>query len=183
MSHPEKQDQVSAMRLGRTPSRSGAHAAGEISRVLRSSLESMLSRQDPEGFWVGELEADSSLEADAILLDHFLRTVNPERIGKLAASIREEQMAEGGWRLYPGGPANVNVTIKAYFGLRLAGLPDSDPALQKARKTVLELGGVEAANSFTRICLCLFDRCEWGGAPALPPELPLLPSFACISSG
>jgi squalene-hopene/tetraprenyl-beta-curcumene cyclase len=127
------------------------------------------------------LEADSSLEADAILLDFYLGSPDQDRVRKLATSIREEQSADGGWHLYPGGPSNVNATIKAYFALRLAGYPESDPAVRKAQHAVMELGGLEASNSFTRIYLCLFGQYDWEAVPALPPEVVLLPSFAYIN--
>jgi squalene-hopene/tetraprenyl-beta-curcumene cyclase len=148
---------------------------------LREGVDSLIRRQEPAGYWVGELEADSSLEADAIFLDHYLGAPDSERVRKLARCIREQQTATGGWSLYPGGSPNVNVTIKCYFGLRLAGVPESDPSLLKAQQVALQLGGIEAANSFTRISLCLFGQYDWKAAPALPPELVLLPSFAYIN--
>src|SRR5262249_26876204 len=135
-----------------------------LHHALRDGLESLFKEQKPDGFWVGELEADASLEADAILLDYYLGNPDQQRVQKLARTIREEQGADGGWPLYPGGAPNVNVTIKAWFGLRLAGVPESDPALRKARDLALQLGGVEATNSFTRICLCFLDQYDWKAA-------------------
>ncbi|HWP85063.1 MAG TPA: squalene--hopene cyclase, partial [Terriglobia bacterium] len=117
----------------------------------------------------------------AILLDFFLGSPDPGRVRKLARCIRDEQGPDGGWSLYPGGAPNVNVTVKAYFALRLAGVPEEDPALKKARQVALQLGGVEATNSYTRILLCFLDQYSWKQVPALPPELILLPSFAYIN--
>ena len=68
-------------------------------------MEYLLRLQDPEGFWVGELEADRSLESDAILFDYYLGNPKPERVRKLANCIREEQTAEGGWRALSGRPS------------------------------------------------------------------------------
>jgi hypothetical protein len=87
----------------------GVESSLLVTRALQSSVEYLLGLQNPEGFWVGELEADSSLESDAILLDYFLGNPQPERIRKLANCIREQQSADGGWQLYPGGPPNVSL--------------------------------------------------------------------------
>jgi hypothetical protein len=38
----------------------------------------------------------------------------------------------GGWNIYPGGPAEVNATIKAYLALKLAGVPVTDPRMLQA---------------------------------------------------
>ena len=159
----------------------GREGALALGRCVRSSVEHLLRLQDPEGYWVGELEADGSLESDAILFDYYLGSPQPERVRKLANCIREEQTAEGGWALYPGGPPNINLIVKAYFSLRLAGYKESDPALKKAQDLALELGGVEATNSFTRIYLCLFGQYDWKSVPAIPPEIVLLPPFAHLN--
>ena len=152
-----------------------------IARTIQAAVDSLLSRQHDAGYWLGELEADCSLESDAILLEHYLREPNPERVRRLARCIREEQTSEGGWHLYPGGPPNINLIVKAYLALRLAGVPESDPNLRKAQQLALQLGGVEASNSFTRMYLCLFGQYDWKRVPVIPPEIVLLPSFAYLN--
>lgn len=145
---------------------------------VTAAVRYLLALQDPQGFWVGELEADSSLESGAIFLDYYLGHPNSERVRKLANCIREQQMSDGGWALYPGGTPNVSLIVRAYFALRLAGGSESDPALKRAEQLALELGGVEAANSFTKIYLCLFQQYDWKTVPAIPPEIILLPAFS-----
>lgn len=152
-----------------------------VSRSLKQATGYLLKLQHPEGYWLGELEADSSLEADAILLDFYLGNPNMERVRKLANCIRDEQTQDGGWVLYPGGSPNINLIVKSHFSLQLAGMKDSDPALLKAAQLALELGGVEACNSFTRIYLCLFGQYDWNSVPAIPPEILLLPKSAYIN--
>src|SRR3990172_329930 len=188
MSHPDSQAESQAEFQDREAAgsrhslrHSPAHRVVNVAASLQAGLDSLRKCQHPDGYWVGELEADSSLEADTILLDYFLGTVDQERVRKLAQSIRNEQGAEGGWSMYPGGSPNINVTVKAYFALRLAGYPEREPALEKARQVALQLGGVEATNSFTRICLCFLDQYDWKAVPALPPELLLLPNFSYIN--
>ena len=183
MSHSESQAEFQDREAGANPPAGYVHPRPtfQADASLQSAIDSLLKIQHPEGYWLGELEADSSLEADAILLDFFLGSPDPERVRKLAQCIRDEQGEEGGWSLYAGGAPNINATVKAYFALRLAGVPEDDPVIEKARQVALQLGGVEATNSFTRICLCFLDQYDWKDVPALPPELLLLPNFAYIN--
>jgi squalene-hopene/tetraprenyl-beta-curcumene cyclase len=183
MSHSESpaefQDREAAPRRSAEP----LHALQELhsEKSLWAAVDSLLKIQHSDGYWLGELEADSSLESDAILLDFYLGSPDMQRVRKLAQCIREEQGADGGWSLYPGGPPNINTTVKAYLALRLAGAGEDDPALEKARDVALQLGGLEATNSFTRICLCFLSQYDWKDVPSLPPELLLLPNFAYIN--
>jgi squalene-hopene/tetraprenyl-beta-curcumene cyclase len=159
----------------------GGDGSLPVNRAVRSSVDFLLSQQNRAGFWVGELEADSSLESDAILLDFFLGNPNRERVRKLSNCIREEQTADGGWQLYPAGPPNVSLIVKAYLALRLAGVGESDRSLQKAAELARSLGGVEATNNFTRIYLCLLGQYDWQAVPAIPPELVLIPKSAYVN--
>jgi squalene-hopene/tetraprenyl-beta-curcumene cyclase len=58
--------------------------------------------------------------------------------------------------------------VKAYFGLKLAGFKADHPALARARKKILEMGGVTEVNTFTKIYLCFLWairlRCGAGGS-------------------
>ncbi len=56
-----------------------ADLADVESAVVRSR-EYVLSQQHPEGFWCGELEADSMLEADYIFLHTLLESGDPARL-------------------------------------------------------------------------------------------------------
>jgi squalene-hopene/tetraprenyl-beta-curcumene cyclase len=135
----------------------------------------------PAGYWMGELEADTSLESDYILAEYFLRHPRPDKIRKAANYILERQLPEGGWSPYPGGPPAVSLVVKAYLALKLAGYPASAPELQRARKVALELGGVQAANSYTKVSLACFRQYDWSACPAIPPEILFLPQFSYFS--
>ena len=161
----------------------------DIHFALRSAADCLLSRQSPEGWWVGELEADTSLESDYILLQLWLYPPlagawNPPTEGRIARAARyilSRQLPEGGWNIYPGGPANVSVSVKAYLALRLAGYDAEDPQLIRAQEQILELGGVEATNSYTKIYLSFFGLYDRAKTPTIPPELFLLPDKAKFS--
>jgi squalene-hopene/tetraprenyl-beta-curcumene cyclase len=67
--------------------------------------------------------------------------------------------------------------VKAYFGLKLAGYSADHPVLQRARKKILELGGVTEVNTFTKIYLCFFGQYDYDAVPAIPPEIVLFPNW------
>ena len=50
-----------------------------------------------------------------------------------------------------------------------------DPRLARARERILELGGIQAANSYVKINLSLFDLYPRQHCPSIPPEVMLLP--------
>jgi squalene-hopene/tetraprenyl-beta-curcumene cyclase len=106
-----------------------------------------------------------------------LGKADPGRIAKLASYVRRRQLPDGGWNIYFGGPAELNATVKAYVALSLAGDAPNAAHMELARRRVHELGGLEGTNSFTRFYLALVGAIGWEMAPAVPPELMLLPRW------
>ena len=72
---------------------------------------------------------------------------------------------------------NVSASVKVYFGLKLAGYSPDDPAMQRARRKILELGGVTEVNTFTKLYLCFFGQYDYDAIPAIPPEIVLFPNW------
>jgi len=151
--------------------------AERVETAVNNGTEYLLSIQAEEGYWHGELEADTTLESDYIYYLHVLGKAEPSRIAKLANYVRQRQMAEGGWPIYPGGPCELNATTKAYVGLKLAGDSPDAPHMVKAREKIHDLGGLEHTNSYVRFYLALVGAVGWELVPAIPPELMLLPTW------
>jgi squalene-hopene/tetraprenyl-beta-curcumene cyclase len=157
-----------------------ADAAGVA--VVRAA-EALLVLQRPEGFWCSELLADTTLESDYILLQLWLyppvdgvwRPPGRDRIDKACAAILDRQTADGGFAIYPGGPGDVNATVKAYTALKLAGVDPGSAVMRRARDCVLRLGGIQAINSYVRINLSLFGLYPRRHVPLIPVELVLVP--------
>src|SRR5437868_5318608 len=110
------------------PSRAATPAATQTSAFAERLAEAvdrganhLLSLQAEEGYWLGELEADTTLESDYILYLHVLGKADRERVTKLANYVRRRQLDDGGWNIYFGGPSELNATVKAYFALKLSG--------------------------------------------------------------
>jgi squalene-hopene/tetraprenyl-beta-curcumene cyclase len=151
--------------------------AARLEKTIERGANHLLSIQAEEGYWQGELEADTTLESDYIYYLHVLGKADPERIAKLANYVRSRQLADGGWSIYPGGPSELNATCKAYFALKLAGDSPEERHVTQARETIHRLGGLEHTNSYVRFYLALVGAVGWELVPSIPPELMLLPQW------
>jgi squalene-hopene/tetraprenyl-beta-curcumene cyclase len=154
-----------------------------VADVIRKASSALLERQSAEGYWCPDLKADTTLESDYIMLQLWLHPPvggvwNPPTrpvIDKAVSAILSRQLEDGGFNIYLNGPSEVNASIKAYFALKLAGIPLTDPRMQRLRARILEMGGLQAANSYVRTNLSLFDLYPRDACPSIAPELILLP--------
>jgi squalene-hopene/tetraprenyl-beta-curcumene cyclase len=176
------------LRIQRTASTANASASAyfpniesRIEQAIRRSVEWFLAAQSRDGYWWGELEADTTLESDYILYFHILGELDSPKTAKLAKYIRDRQLPDGGWNIFYGGPSELNATVKAWVALRLAGDPPSSTHLERARQRIHHLGGLEATNSYVRFYLAMVGAIDWSFVPAIPPELMLLPSWLAVS--
>ena len=155
-------------------------APADIGEVLDTAIQRaqghLLAIQYADGYWWGELETNVCMAAEYLLLTHFLGVADRRRWDKIVNYLRRQQLPDGTWAVYYGGPGDLNCTVEAYFALKLAGVPATDSAMEKARQFVLSKGGVPKVRVFTKIWLALFGQWDWRGVPVLPPELMLLPS-------
>jgi squalene-hopene/tetraprenyl-beta-curcumene cyclase len=149
----------------------------DVDRAIGNAQLYLLSRQNAEHYWVGELIGDSTLESDYVMMMHLLGIVDADKQKKLLAYVLRQQNEDGGWPIFNGGPSDLNATIKAYFALGLAGYSEYDPRLRRARETILRLGGIEASNSYTKFYLAIFGQYEWEKLPAMIPEIMLFPTW------
>jgi len=155
----------------------GSHAAAE------RAAQSLLSLQDGAGFWRGDLTADTTLESDYVLLNLWLyppdsvgwHPPTKDKIDKGLATILDRQLPDGGWNIYPAGPAELNATVRAYSALKICGHDLASTVFKKAREKILALGGLQAVKSYPKINLSLFELFPREFAPSVPPELLLIP--------
>jgi squalene-hopene/tetraprenyl-beta-curcumene cyclase len=141
----------------------------------------LLDLQAPEGHWVGELQGDTILESEWVLLMAFLGREGDERVRKAARYVLGQQQPGGGWSNYPDGPSELSVSTKAYFALKLAGHDPAAPYMTRAREVICSLGGAARCNSFTKFYLALLGQFPYANCPAVPPELMLLPRWAYVN--
>ena len=164
-----------------------AFGSNSPDRAMAATRDWIIESQSPEGYWHGELEGDTILESEYVLLLTYLGRLDDPVCAKMGETIRGEQDPSGGWSIYPGGPPNISATVKAYFVLKLLGTPVDDPDMVRAREVILADGGARACNSFTRFYLALLGQIPYSEVPYVPPELMLVParlpfSLAAMSS-
>lgn len=164
-----------ALAAGRT-----AQLEPAVRTAIAQGAQALVSLQHPQGYWVGELEGDSILQSEYILLLAWLGRRSQPLAGKLAQRLLAQQERHGGWARYPGGTIDVSASVKAYFALKLAGGDPSDHGMRRAREAILAHGGADRVNSFTRFYLALLGQVPFDICPAVPPELALLPKWSPI---
>lgn len=148
-----------------------------LDEAIRRAQSRLHGCQKKDGHWAFPLEADVTIPAEYILLNHYLGEINDEIEHKLANYIRRIQNEDGGWPLYHGGNINVSASVKAYFALKLAGDNPKLPHMLKARDRILANGGAKESNVFTRITLALFQMVPWRATPVTRIEILFAPKW------
>ena len=159
--------------------------------ALTSAVGWLLEHQNAAGWWTAEMETNVTMTAEHLLLLRFLGIDHSPIAAGAERHILEKQRDDGSWSLYHDGPGDLSTTIEAYVALRLMGFDPSSAPLARARRLILDQGGLAEARVFTKIWLALFGEYPWDGVPSMPPELVHLPSrvplnlydFACWARG
>ncbi len=149
----------------------------ELDQAVTRAHAALLRRQQPDGHWVFELEADATIPAEYVLLEHFLDRIEPDLEQRIGVYLRATQGAHGGWPLFHDGAFNLSASVKAYFALKLIGDDLEAPHMRRARAAILAAGGAERSNVFTRAQLALYGEVPWRAVPVMPVELVLLPRW------
>ena len=152
-------------------------------KAAKKASAALMKRQAEAGFWWADLRADTTLESDYILMELWLNPPvngvwNPPtkaKVQRAVQSILSRQLPDGGFNIYLGGPSEVNASIKAYFALKVAGVPVEAPPMAALRERIIAQGGLQASNSYVRTNLSLFNLFPRDACPSIPPEIVLLP--------
>ncbi len=161
----------------RAPARRAEASLPGLDATIGRAVESLLSLQHEDGHWVFELEADATIPAEYILLQHYLGAIDHEVAQRIARYLRAAQGSDGGWSLFYGGAMDLSGSVKAYFALKAAGDPADAPHMARARAAILARGGARRCNVFARILLALWGQVPWRAVPVMPVEIMLLPSW------
>ncbi len=148
-----------------------------VSRALAMAESALIRQQRPDGHWVFELEADATIPAEYVLLEHFLDRIEPALEAKIGVYLRQIQGVHGGWPLFHDGAFDLSASVKAYFALKAIGDDPDAPHMVRARVAILAFGGAERCNVFTRAQLALFGQVPWRAVPVMPVEIMHLPRW------
>ncbi len=152
-------------------------AAPSLPAAIDRARACLLAQQQDDGHWVGELQGDTILESEYVLLLAFLGRENDEQARKCTAYILRQQRDDGSWSNYPSGPIELSVSVKAYFALKLTGHdPDAD-YMRRARAVIRANGGAERCNSFTKFYLAFLGQFPYRNCASVPVEMALLPRW------
>lgn len=147
-------------------------------QALSKATEHLISLQNASGYWCAELEGDSILQSEYILLKFIIEQEEDPRLPKIANYLRKQQrQSDGAWIQYPGGKPDLSATVKGYFALKLMGEDTEAPHMKKARELVLSLGGAERCNTYSKFYLAALGQMHYDSVPAMPPEMVLLPKW------
>jgi len=149
--------------------------------ALSRATRHLLSLQQPEGWWKGELETNVTIDSEDLFLRHYLGILDAAAAARTATWIRSRQRPDGSWATYFGGPGDLSTTVEAWTALRLAGDPQDAAHMRRAAAFVRESGGVGRSRVFTRMWLSLLGLWSWPEVPTLPPEQILLPVRSPLS--
>ena len=149
-----------------------------VESVIEDAWQALKETQHEDGHWAFKLEADATIPAEYILLNHFIGEVEEDIEAKLANYIRSIQCDDGGWPLFHAGDMDVSCSVKAYYALKIVGDDINAPHMKKTRAAILAHGGAAKSNVFTRISLCLFGEIPWRAVPVMPVEIMLLPTWS-----
>ncbi len=159
-------------------SRDSSTLAPITRQALSEAVANLLSLQDASGFWCAELEGDSILQSEYILLKFVVEQEHDPRLPKIANYLRRQQRpSDGAWVQYPGGKPDLSATVKGYFALKLMGDDIDAPHMKKARELVLSLGGAERCNTYSKFYLAALGQMHYDTVPVIPPEMVLLPKW------
>ena len=149
----------------------------EVGHAVDQAQAALGRLQKPDGHFVFELEADATIPAEYVLLEHFLDRIDPPLEAKIGVYLRSIQGQHGGWPLFHDGAFNISASVKAYFALKAIGDSADEPHMVRAREAILAAGGAERTNVFTRAQLALFGEVPWRAVPEMPLEIMHLPRW------
>src|SRR3954471_7498160 len=150
-----------------------------LEKSISSATQALLGYRQSDGHFVFELEADSTIPSEYVLLRHYLaEPVDSELEAKIANYLRRTQGAHGGWPLVQDGAFDMSASVKSYFALKMIGDSVDAPHMVKAREAIRSRGGAAYSNVFTRCMLAMYGVVTWRAVPVLPVEIMLLPMWS-----
>lgn len=157
------------------------HVSSDVRSAIHGTTKLLFSLQKSQGFWEAPVYDNVTITAEYVMTLTFLNLLDESTQIKCRQSILDQQLPDGGWNLYNGGPSDHSATVEAYFALKLCDQDENSTPMILARKKALEGGGIETTRVFTKIHLALFGQHPWSKIPVISPELMLMPTQSPIN--
>ncbi len=148
---------------------SEAGAGGDSpSTAIYLAAAALVRFESPGGGWAGSIGAHAPIEALLALCR--LPLIDSAALDQAAQELLARQEPQGYYALFPGGPADTGASVLAYSLLKLAGLSATAEPMERLRGHILDGGGIQAADPYTRLILALFQLYPGEHLPDLPAQ-------------
>jgi squalene-hopene/tetraprenyl-beta-curcumene cyclase len=152
-----------------------------LDQMISQVEELLVTKQKPDGSWVGEVELNPGPTAQALMLYSALNLGEPAFKQKALNYILRTQNTDGGWVPHYGAPSEIGLTLECYVGMRLAGLTAEHDACVKAREFIFKNGNLQKANPWTKLYFGILGIVEWDLIPKIPTEVLLVPQWTSLN--
>ncbi len=155
---------------------------------LERAVVALTRAQRADGHWRGELEGDSTLQSEYLLMKWILSQEaapladgsDAQQLQRMCNHLRAQQRADGAWSATPDSTMDLSASVKAYFCLKLFGDAPSDPHMERACARIRHAGGAERCDAFSKFFLAALGQIAWDTVPAIPPEIVDLPRWCSL---
>lgn len=148
----------------------------KVSNGINHLITTLRADQTTSGTWEYPFESSISTDTYMIILLRSLEIDDEEMIKQLVKRILSKQEENGAWKHYydeRGG--SLSLTVEAYHALLYSGYIDKkDDRMKKAKRFILQQGGIEETHFLTKLILTITGQYEWPKFFPLPIELMLI---------
>ncbi|XVF86363.1 hypothetical protein PTKIN_Ptkin18bG0033700 [Pterospermum kingtungense] len=151
--------------------------------ALKRGVHLLSALQASDGHWPAEMTGPMfyfpPLVFALYITGHLNVVFSAEHRKEILRHIYCHQNEDGGWGLHIEGHSIMFCTALNYICLRMLGEGPNggqDNACEKARKWILDRGGITSVPSWGKTWLSILGLYDWSGCNPMPPEFWVLPS-------